>query len=100
MGQITEAKTEEDQNKMKLWMSRKELVAMEKRERACREEGQRKLGRVRAEVEEMRARLGKIGWSEEREGKRRLVGECYIHGVMKGEGIWLPGVGERTFCLH
>ena len=78
MGQIAEAKTrlaqaktEEHQNKMKLGMSRKELVEMKKRGRACleeREEGQRKLGRVRAEVEEMRARLGKIGWSEKREG--------------------------------
>ena len=38
--------------------------------------------------------------SEEREGRRRLVGECYVHGVMKGEGIWLPGVGERIFCFH
>ena len=38
--------------------------------------------------------------SEEREGRCRLVGECYVHGVMKGEGLWLPGVQERTFCLH
>lgn len=41
-----------------------------------------------------------VRWSEEREGKRRLVGECYVHGVMKGEGIWLPGVAERIFCFH
>ena len=48
---LAQAKTEEDQNKMKLGMSRKELVELEKRERACREEGERMLGRVRAEVE-------------------------------------------------
>jgi hypothetical protein len=32
--------------------------------------------------------------------KWRLVGECYVHGIMKGEGLWLPGVKEDTFCLH
>jgi hypothetical protein len=30
----------------------------------------------------------------------KLVGECYIHGMMKGEGLWLPGVKEKTFCLY
>jgi hypothetical protein len=32
--------------------------------------------------------------------KWRLVGECYVHGIMKGEGLWLLGVKEETFCLH
>jgi hypothetical protein len=32
--------------------------------------------------------------------KWRLVGECFVHGIMKGEGLWLPGVKEDTFCLH
>jgi hypothetical protein len=32
--------------------------------------------------------------------KWRLVGECYIHGIMKGEGLWLPDVKEKTFCLY
>lgn len=32
--------------------------------------------------------------------KFRLIGECYVHGIMKGEGLWLPGVVEKTFCLH
>ncbi|UPX11197.1 uncharacterized protein EKO05_0001817 [Ascochyta rabiei] len=32
--------------------------------------------------------------------KWRLVGECYVHGIMKGEGLWLPGVTERTFCVY
>lgn len=30
----------------------------------------------------------------------RLVGECYVHGIMRGEGLWLPGVTEKTFLLH
>jgi hypothetical protein len=38
--------------------------------------------------------------SATRLGALRLVGECYIHGVMKGQGIWLPGVAEKTFRLH
>lgn len=38
--------------------------------------------------------------SKDRLGKWRLVGECYVHGIMKGEGLWLPGVTEKTFILH
>jgi Heterokaryon incompatibility protein (HET) len=38
--------------------------------------------------------------SSTRSGALRLVGECYIHGIMKGESIWLPGVVEKTFRLH
>jgi hypothetical protein len=38
--------------------------------------------------------------SATRPGALRLVGECYIHGVMNGQGIWLPGVAEKTFRLH
>lgn len=33
-------------------------------------------------------------------GRWRLVGECYVHGVMRGEGLFLPGVKERMFVLH
>ena len=32
--------------------------------------------------------------------RSRLVGECYVHGIMRGEGLWLPGVTEKTFQLH
>jgi hypothetical protein len=32
--------------------------------------------------------------------KWKLVGEGYVHGIMKGEGLWLPGVEKKTFCLH
>jgi hypothetical protein len=32
--------------------------------------------------------------------KWSLVGECYIHGIMRGEGLGLPGIKEKTFCLH
>jgi hypothetical protein len=30
----------------------------------------------------------------------RLVGECYIHCLMNGEGLGLPGIREREFLLH
>jgi hypothetical protein len=30
----------------------------------------------------------------------RLVGECYIHGIMDGEGLSLQGVVESEFRLH
>lgn len=37
---------------------------------------------------------------ESGDGERwRLVGECYVCGIMKGEGLWLPGVREKTFIL-
>ena len=38
--------------------------------------------------------------SETRSGAFRLVGECYIHGMMNGEGLALQGVVEREFRLH
>lgn len=30
----------------------------------------------------------------------QLVGECYVHGMMNGEGFSLPGVVETTFRFH
>jgi hypothetical protein len=33
-------------------------------------------------------------------GAFRLVGECYIHGIMSGEGLSLPGLVKKEFCLH
>jgi hypothetical protein len=38
--------------------------------------------------------------SEERDGAFRLIGECYVHCLMNGEGLLLPGVAEREFRLH
>lgn len=38
--------------------------------------------------------------SEQRQGAFRLVGECYVHGLMHGEGLALDDVTEREFCLH
>lgn len=35
-----------------------------------------------------------------RPGSFRLVGECYIHCMMNGEGLSLPGVVESDFRLH
>lgn len=35
-----------------------------------------------------------------RPGAFRLVGGCYIHGMMNGEGLSLQGVVERNFRLH
>jgi hypothetical protein len=30
----------------------------------------------------------------------RLVGECYVHGIMHGEGMFLPGVEDTTLFIH
>ena len=38
--------------------------------------------------------------SMERPQAFRLVGECYIHGIMNGEGLSLHGVVESEFRLH
>lgn len=38
--------------------------------------------------------------SEARPGAFRLVGECYIHSMMNGEGLSLQGVVESKFRLH
>lgn len=35
-----------------------------------------------------------------RPGAFRLVGGCYIHDMMSGEGLSLQGVVEREFRLH
>ncbi|KAF2129618.1 hypothetical protein P153DRAFT_431538 [Dothidotthia symphoricarpi CBS 119687] len=35
----------------------------------------------------------------ERPGASRLVGGCYIHGLMNGEGLSLPGLVEHTFRI-
>ncbi|KAF2812279.1 uncharacterized protein BDZ99DRAFT_518138 [Mytilinidion resinicola] len=38
--------------------------------------------------------------SETRSSAFRLVGECYVHSIMNGEGLSLPGVVESKFRLH
>lgn len=38
--------------------------------------------------------------SGERDGAFRLVGECYVHCLMNGEGLSLPGIREGEFLLH
>ncbi|PQE10655.1 heterokaryon incompatibility protein [Rutstroemia sp. NJR-2017a BBW] len=38
--------------------------------------------------------------SEKREKVFRLIGECYIHGLMNGEGLSLPRISERKFQLY
>jgi hypothetical protein len=38
--------------------------------------------------------------SDSRSGRFRLVGECYVHDLMNGEGLSLPDVAETTFILH
>lgn len=38
--------------------------------------------------------------SEARPGAFRLIGGCYIHGMMNGEGLSLPGVVESKFRIH
>jgi hypothetical protein len=38
--------------------------------------------------------------SASRPGEYRLVGECYVHGLMNGEGLSLPDMAETVFTLH
>jgi len=38
--------------------------------------------------------------SDARSGAFRLIGECYVHGLMNGEGLSLPDVEETTFSIH
>lgn len=38
--------------------------------------------------------------SEEREGAYRLIGQCYIWGMMQGEGIRYDGLIKETVRLH
>jgi len=38
--------------------------------------------------------------SAERKGRSQLVGGCYVHGMMKGEGMKLQGWREEEFVLH
>lgn len=35
-----------------------------------------------------------IGKSSEREGRWRLVGECYVHGILNGEGKTIADLRE------
>lgn len=76
-GRIAHAQAEEEQSKVKLKMSEKELKTLEGRwkevEREARE-GQNKLAGVTKAVEECRARLQKSGWNEEMEkaGEEKL----------------------------
>ena len=37
---------------------------------------------------------------EVEEGVSKLVGECYIHGIMHGEGLKFGGVEEETILLR
>ncbi|EAU83424.2 nuclear condensin complex protein [Coprinopsis cinerea okayama7 len=79
MGQIADAKsrmaqskTEEDQNKMKLEFSRKELKDLEAKMKTCQKEAQdnqRKLASVKAELDEFKTRLTKLNWSDEKEAQ-------------------------------
>jgi hypothetical protein len=38
--------------------------------------------------------------SASRSSEFRLVGECYVHGLMNGEGLSLPDLAETVFALH
>jgi structural maintenance of chromosome 2 len=77
MGQLADAKarlahatTEEEQTRMKLGMSEKELKALEARWKDVEREagdGQRSLQAKKAEVEGYRTRIAGCGWNEDRE---------------------------------
>ncbi|KIM98489.1 hypothetical protein OIDMADRAFT_128054, partial [Oidiodendron maius Zn] len=38
--------------------------------------------------------------SDEREGAHRVVGECYIHGIMRGEALQSKQFEERKIYMH
>ena len=38
--------------------------------------------------------------SETRSGAYRLVGEAYVHGVMKGEALYFGGVVKESVRVH
>ena len=38
--------------------------------------------------------------SDEREGSHRVVGECYIHGIMRGEALQSEQFEERKIYMH
>jgi structural maintenance of chromosome 2 len=77
MGQLADAKarlahatTEEEQTRMKLGMSEKELKALEARWKDVEREageGQRSLQAKKAEVESYRTKIASSGWNEDRE---------------------------------
>lgn len=80
MGQLASAKqrvaqgeAEEEQARVKLVMSQKEMKALEGRwkevERDAKE-GERKVKEVRRAVENLKERLGKCGWNEEMENRQ------------------------------
>jgi structural maintenance of chromosome 2 len=79
MGQLASAKqrvaqgqAEEEQARVKLVMSQKEMKALEARWKEVEREakdGERKVKDVKKAVESLRERLGKCGWNEELEKK-------------------------------
>jgi structural maintenance of chromosome 2 len=77
MGQIADARArlaqaaaEEEQARVKLDMSRRELGELEKRWKAVEREagqGERDIKRMQAEVETLRKKADSTGWNEEKE---------------------------------
>lgn len=89
MGQLADAqqalesaKAEEEQTRVKLEMAKKELAEQEKRYKALEKdagEGRAALDRLRKELEALKAKVDRSGWSEEMEReageKMRVVKE-------------------------
>ena len=77
MGQLADAKarlaqasTEEEQSRVKLGMSEKELKTLEARWKEVEREageGKRNLEAMRAEIEKFRKKVAETGWSAEKE---------------------------------
>lgn len=77
MGQIADARArlaqaavEEEQNRVKLDMSRRELGELEKRWKAVEREagqGERDIKKMQVEVETLRKKVDSTGWNEEKE---------------------------------
>lgn len=83
MGQLADAKArqahaagEEEQSRLKLGMSQKELKALEKRWKEVEKEageGKRKLKEKETEVEKLRKKVEASGWSSEKESQNEMA---------------------------
>ena len=118
MGQIADARArlaqasaEEEQVRVKLDMSRRELGELEKRWKAVEREagqGERDIKRMQAEVETLRKKAESTGWSEEKEraseetlrkakdDAMRCTRVCALYSPRKRQGTDWQGALHRS----
>lgn len=95
-GRIAQGQAEEEQAKVKLGMSEKELKALDARWKEVERDasdGKKNLEAKKAAVEECRKRLAKCGWDEEKEraGEERLgIAKAAVRNLMEVCPFFLP----------